>query len=336
MSSLGDVIHTFPALTDAADKIPGLQIDWVVEEAFVEMPKWHPQVHEVIPIALRRWRKHLKEALQQKEVQTFFKNLRKTSYDYIIDAQGLMKSAIVSRLAKSQVRCGFDAKSARETVASICYQKRYSVDPYQPVVTSIRQLFAKSLGYELPTTEAEFGINLKHLDQQDMVVNPKEHYWVFLHGTSHVNKEWPVTEWIKLAGLAVGQGYKVYLPWGNSAEYERARQIAANYENVQVLPRLTINQIALLLSKAKAVVGLDTGFSHLAAAIRVPVLSIYRASDPRRVSITGNQQQYLEVVHKPSCKNATHSKVGIYDACHCLENLGVEQVFRKIIELSKS
>lgn len=335
MSSLGDIIHTFPALSDAAARIPNIQIDWVVEEAFAEMPKWHPQVRRVIPIALRRWRKNLRQAIQKGEVQSFLKNLRAESYDYVIDAQGLLKSAVIAKLARGAVRCGFDAHSARESIASFFYQKKYAIDPYQPVVMVIRKLFAKSLGYPFSDSEADFGMDLTHLNQDlQQIADPHEKYWIFLHGTSHPNKEWPAAEWIKLAGFAADSGYKVYLPWGNPAEQARANEIAAHYGHVCVLPKLSINQIALLLSSAKGVVGLDTGFSHLAAALRVPTLAIYRASDPRRVCITGPRQQFIEVFHQSSCKNATTSKMGIYNACACFENLEAEKVFLKINELS--
>lgn len=335
MSSLGDIIHTFPALSDAADRIRDLQIDWVVEEAFSEMPKWHPKVRKVIPIAWRRWKKNFKQAIQTAEIKTFLNNLKAESYDYIIDAQGLLKSAVVAKLANGNNRCGFDAHSARESIASCFYQNRYSIDPYQPVVRSIRELFAKALNYPLPDSVADFGLNLAYLEEIPQLPLPaQKKYWVFLHGTSHINKEWPLAEWIKLASLATEEGFEVYLPWGNPTEQDRAKKIADSNEHVHVLPKLNICQIARLLSLANAVVGLDTGFSHLAAAFRVPTLAIYRASNPRRVCITGDRQQFIEALHPSSCKNSMPSKRGIYDACSCFQNIQAERVFNKIKEIS--
>lgn len=334
MSSFGDIIHTFPALSDAATKISNLKIDWVVEESFTDMPKWHSCVNRVIPIGLRRWRKNLKETILSGEIKAFLKDLRLDSYDYIIDAQGLLKSATIAKLARGVSRCGFDFKNARESMASLFYRKRYAIDIYQPAVFVIRTLFAKTLGYSLEETEANFGIDLTYFENinlpEDLL---HEKYWIFFHGTSHVNKEWPVSEWIKLAGLAVKEGYKVYVPWGNSIEYDRALAIAEHHDHVFVLPKLNINQVAHLILRAKGVIGLDTGFSHLSAAFRTPTLSIFRASDPVRVCITGSRQQYIEVKHHTSCKNAMLSKVGIYDNCSCFENIEAERVFSKMMEL---
>ena len=92
-SSLGDVIHTLPALTDAQRAIPGIQFDWVVEEGFAEIPAWHPAVAQVIPVAIRRWRKHPLQTLRSGEWRRFKARLRETHYDLVIDAQGLLKSA---------------------------------------------------------------------------------------------------------------------------------------------------------------------------------------------------------------------------------------------------
>ena len=103
MSSLGDVIHTLPALTDAAAAIPGITFDWVVEEGFAEIPAWHPAVDTVIPIALRRWRKHPWRDFRGPQWRACRQALRRQHYDAVIDAQGLLKSVFVARLVKAHV-----------------------------------------------------------------------------------------------------------------------------------------------------------------------------------------------------------------------------------------
>src|SRR5688572_21515853 len=97
-SSMGDVIHTLPAVTDAARAIPGIQMDWVVEEAFAEVPRWHPAIRHVIPVAIRRWRVNPFTMLCGAEWKQFRSRLKQEKYDCIIDAQGLVKSALVARL----------------------------------------------------------------------------------------------------------------------------------------------------------------------------------------------------------------------------------------------
>ena len=121
-SSLGDVIHTLPALTDAARAIPGIRFDWVVEEGFAEIPAWHPAVDAVIPVAIRRWRKKPLQAVRSGEWSNFKRRLRETQYDLVIDAQGLLKSAWLTRYARAEV-VGLDKSSAREPLAARFYQR---------------------------------------------------------------------------------------------------------------------------------------------------------------------------------------------------------------------
>ncbi|HIQ53746.1 MAG TPA: lipopolysaccharide heptosyltransferase I, partial [Pseudomonas pachastrellae] len=138
-SSLGDVIHTLPALTDAARAIPGIRFDWVVEEGFAEIPSWHPAVDAVIPVAIRRWRKKPLQAVRSGEWGNFKRRLRETQYDLVIDAQGLLKSAWLTRYARAEV-VGLDKSSAREPLAARFYQRRLAVAWGQHAVERTRQL----------------------------------------------------------------------------------------------------------------------------------------------------------------------------------------------------
>ena len=126
MSSLGDVIHTLPALSDAQKIIPSIQFDWVVEPAFSEIPAWHPVVNKIIPVNLRYFKKHPIEALKKKFIFDLYQQINQTNYDLIIDAQGLLKSAVIAKLAKG-VRCGYDKNSIKEKWASYFYDQKYTV-----------------------------------------------------------------------------------------------------------------------------------------------------------------------------------------------------------------
>jgi len=157
-SSLGDVLHTLPALTDAAEAIPGIRFDWVVEEAFAEIPEWHPAVGRMIQVAIRRWRKAPLKAILSGEWTTFRRQLRAREYDLVLDAQGLIKSALLSRMAKGRV-VGLDKNSAREPLASRFYQQGFPVERGEHAIVRLRKLFAKALDYELPTSALDYGIN---------------------------------------------------------------------------------------------------------------------------------------------------------------------------------
>ncbi len=175
-SSLGDVIHTLPALTDAAHAVPGIRFDWVVEEGFAEIPSWHPAVDQVIPVAIRRWRKNLWQTLKSGEWKAFKQRVRERRYDLVIDAQGLVKSAWLTRLIKAPV-AGLDRYSAREGLASRFYDRRLSVAVGQHAVERVRQLFALALAYDLPEGLGQYGLDLKRLQ-----LPPTAPYVVFLHG----------------------------------------------------------------------------------------------------------------------------------------------------------
>jgi heptosyltransferase-1 len=307
-SSMGDVIHTLPALTDAGKMIPGITFDWVVEENFSEIPHWHPLVNKVIPMAWRRWRKQLFSATTRTEWFAFQKELRNEKYDLIIDAQGLVKSAFFSFLAKGR-RCGPNWKSAREAVASLFYQRTATVDKNEHAVTRMRLLFSQALKYVLPTTIADYGI-----DRQSLLTGETklpDPYLVFLHGTTWVTKHWPEKYWIELTHLANQAGYRVSLPWGNQAERERAERIALACKSAEVLPRLGLVGIAKILAGATAIAAVDTGLGHLAAALDVPTVSLYGPTNPVLTGALGKSQVHLAA--KFSCAPCL-SKVCTYES----------------------
>jgi len=284
-SSLGDVIHTLPAVTDAMRAIPGIRFDWVVEEALQEIPRWHPAVERVIPVALRRWRKHLLQAVQSGEWKSFKNNLKMQTYEQVLDSQGLIKSAWLASQAKGS-RAGYDKRSAREPLASWFYQRTYFVDQNKHAITRQRELFAQALGYSKPDSAPDSGLNLSWVPD---IVNP---YIVLLHGTTWSSKEWPEQNWAELAKLANKDGYEVKVAWGNQVEKERADRIA-NASGAVVLGKLSLSEMALVLIKASRVIGVDSGLAHMAAALGVNSVTLYGATDSRKTGAIGIRQQNL-------------------------------------------
>ena len=290
-SSMGDVIHTLPALTDARRHFPDIVFDWVVEEAFAEIPAWHPAVDRVIPIALRRWRKTPMKIFGSHEWREFRIELARKHYDYIIDAQGLIKSAWITRFAKG-ASYGLDRHSIREPMASLSYQYRIPVARDMHAVERVRELFAKVLGYEKPVELGDYGLSRERFASAGQVVDP---YVVFLHGTTRADKHWPTPYWRLLAKKTTAQGVKVRLPWGNEIEYERAKKIALDIAGVEVLPQLNLTAIAGVLAQAAAVVAVDTGLGHLSAALGVPAISLYGSTSPKLVGAYGLNQVHFSV-----------------------------------------
>jgi len=283
-SSLGDVIHTLPALTDAAHAIPGIRFDWVVEEGFAEIPSWHPAVDQVIPVAIRRWRKNIWQTLKSGEWKAFKQRVRERKYDLVIDAQGLVKSAWLTRFVKAPV-AGLDRYSAREGWASRFYDRRLSVATGQHAVERVRQLFAMAMAYDLPEGIGNYGLDLDRLQ-----LPPAAPYVVFLHGTTWATKHWPEAYWRQLAERLGQRKLQVRLPWGNQAEKDRAERIAQGLNNCQVLPKLNLAGVARVLAAAKACVAVDTGLGHLAAALDVPTISLFGPTNPGLTGAYGRVQ----------------------------------------------
>lgn len=304
-SSLGDVIHTLPALTDATRVFPGIRFDWVVEEAFSEIPSWHPAVERVIPVAVRRWRKHPLKARKSGEWRAFRQVVSTTDYDLVIDAQGLLKSAWLGRHACCPIH-GLDWQSAREPLASLFYHHRHAVPWGRHAVLRVRELFALSLGYALPAEAsgerdgaAEAGAAAYGLDHARVLATAAHQpdtsapYLVFLHGTTWATKHWPAIYWRQLAERASAHGWQVRVPWGSLTERERAERIVAGIPGASILPRLTLTDLAAELAEASACIAVDTGLGHLAAALDVPTLSLFGPTNPGFTGAWGRRQVHL-------------------------------------------
>lgn len=290
VSSLGDVIHTLPALTDARRAIPQIKFDWVVEEAFTEIPSWHTAVNKVIPVAFRRWKKNILFMLFNREYKNFKKNLKVTHYDLIIDAQGLLKSGLICSMAQGKKVVGLDKDSIREKAATRFYDESYPVSRQLHAVERTRILFAQALGYDLDAQNLNYGISLQQIKPKE---NETDKTLYFLHGTTWQTKLWPEQYWVQLANKAVSEGYQIKLVWGNAEEQQRANHIAALVPNVTVMSRLNLTEIAGEFLQADMIVAVDTGLAHLAAALDRPTVALYGASDPAKTGTYGKNQIHL-------------------------------------------
>ena len=221
-SSMGDVIHTLPALSDACTAIPGIEFHWIVEPGFQEIPSWHSAVTKVYPIPLRKWRQNPWKTFRSEEFKNFLTFLKSTSYDMVIDAQGLLKSAWITRLVAAP-RHGLNVRSARGKIAALFYNHRHEVSWKLHAVERVRELFSKALGYRKPSTTPHYGITVEKPLPLDSVKSP---FLVFLHGTTWATKHWPETFLFELARYAEKEKFSVLLPWGNEIERQRAVKIA--------------------------------------------------------------------------------------------------------------
>jgi heptosyltransferase-1 len=281
-SSMGDVIHALPVVTDILAARPGTRIDWVVEEGFAELPRLHPGVGEVIPVAVRRWRSALGQSATWGEIRAARARLRAGSYDLALDLQGLVKSAMVARWTGAPI-AGFSRTSAREPLAALAYAHRYDVSADLHAIERLRSLAAQALGYRAEGGP-RFALAAPALE---LAWRPAGSYAVFLHATSRAEKQWPAERWVELGRALLGRGVSVVLPWGGQVEQAAAQALADGIgaaamgeaaPSVCVAPRMSLSECARLLADARAVVGVDTGLTHLSAALDSRTVALFAAT----------------------------------------------------------
>lgn len=291
LTSMGDVLHVMPALTDLSRHKPDLIVDWMVEESFAEIPSWHPNVDRIIEAATRRWRTLKWSTI--KDIFVFRSYLRQQQYDVIIDAQGLIKSAVFSRFARLKsggVRIGYSADSIKEPLAAKFYQKRISVARNFHAIERLRQLFAGGFGYKL-ANEFSYGIS----NHQHGSASARDNGLViFFHATTWASKHLPENIWRLLIKLAGDDGYRVLLPWGDKQEQQRAARIANGHVNAVVLKKMSLTELREQLQGCSGAIAVDTGLGHMAAALGVPCVSIYGSTNSQLTGAVGENQIQLQ------------------------------------------
>ena len=290
LSSLGDILHMFPAVSDLRRHFPAAEIHWLVEPAFAEVVAWHAAINKVITVPLRAHKKSWWKipALLGK----LRRQLHAENYDIVLDAQGLLKSALLSRLAGVAV-FGFAANTAREPLAARLYKKSASVQKGVHVIEKNRQLIAKIFSAEV-TNNPDFGLDKFRLESMQsnfataLTMMSNEPYIVLLHGTTWNSKYWPESAWVELIRMLSQRGVRCLLPWGNEEEYQRATRLQiAGGEYAQVLPKLSLTELMNVLLRARGFVSVESGIGHLAAALDVPGVMLHGPTSPNYSGILG-------------------------------------------------
>ena len=288
-SSLGDVIHHMPALTEARARVPDARFAWLVEEAFAPLVALHPAADQVVPVAWRRWRKSLLAPATLREISASLRGIRADWHDKIVDSQGLLRSALIARVARGS-RHGYGAGSIREPLASMFYDVRHTVSRAQHAVDRNRILTGLALGYT-PQGAPDFGLDRARFRG----TGPR--YAVLLHATARPEKEWPEENWIALGTALARDGYDLVLPWGSLAEKARADRMAASLPRARVPERQPLDSVARLMAGAELVIGVDTGLLHLAAALGVPLVAIFAGSRPEQTKPGGSGPMTVRGAH---------------------------------------
>lgn len=331
-SSLGDLIHSMPAVTDLMHSGVDVELHWLVEEGFANVPYWHPLVSQVHCCAIRRWRKSLFKRKTRQEISTLKNTLQQEQFDIVIDAQGLLKTAWMVRWFKRSATktIGYDKHSIKEPLASRAYKQVLNIAKEQTAIERVRQLFAAAFAYTFGE-QADFGLQVKR--PEALVIDADKPYAVFLHGTNWVSKIWPVQYWQALASNLCDQGFNVLIPWGDEQEQLRAQQIAQG-SGATVLPRCSLNDLAYLLQQASVVIGSDTGLSHIAAALAVPTIGLYGSTNSKLTGLVGKNVKSLQSSYECSpCMQRQCPKVSGGKIMPCYQSISVDAVMASIKEL---
>ncbi|TPN50934.1 MULTISPECIES: lipopolysaccharide heptosyltransferase I [unclassified Mesorhizobium] len=300
-SSMGDVIHTFPAVEDASLARPDVSFDWCVEEAFAGIVALHPAIGRIHTVAIRRWRKALLDGATWREAAALRRTLRERRYDLVIDAQGLLKSALVARQAGAPI-AGFDRSSAREPSATLFYDVTYGVPRNLHAIERTRRLFGQALGYQPDLSTLNSGIVPSPVTPANIGANTA----FLLHGTSREDKKWPAGDWIGTARLLVERGMTPVTTWSNEREKAVAEAIARAVPSTVVVPKSPLADIAAILGRSTLVIGADTGLTHLASAFGLPTVAVFLATEP---GLTGPRGPYASTLLAPPGGRLTPSEV---------------------------
>ena len=278
---MGDVVHALPLAADLAAQ-PGIEIDWLVEESFAAIPAMSRHVRRVHRVALRRWRKALLEPGTWREIADVKRRLRAQEFDWVLDVQGLLKSAWMARWTRARV-AGPSSDSARERVASMLYARRVAVSRELHAVERCRRLGSAVLGYPVDGPP-RFDLKVA----AEPAVSPPGPYAVLLVNASRVTKLWDTKRWIALERRLADAGMASVIFWGSPDEEQRVRTLVASMKRGEAAPKSPIDTIAATLAGARVVIGLDTGLTHLAAALGRPTVGIFCDYDPSLVGLVGD------------------------------------------------
>jgi heptosyltransferase-1 len=275
-SSLGDVVYALSIVSDIRRHRPGLAVDWVAERGFVPLVELCRDVRRVVPFALRRWRTAPLAPSTWRDIAAFRRALRATHYGVILDLQEQVKGALIARTARG-VRHGFDRASIREPLATLGDDVHHRVPRELHFVERARRLAGAALGYA-PAGPPRWSLRVP----STAASLPDRPYVVVLHATSRDDKLWPDDRWRSVLGAWDRAGFASVLPWGSASEHARSERLAQGIGGAIVPAWLSLHDVAALLARATLAIGVDTGFTHLAAALGTPTIAIFSVTDPAR------------------------------------------------------
>ncbi|WP_031430214.1 lipopolysaccharide heptosyltransferase I [Methylomicrobium agile] len=284
LSALGDIVHAMVALQFIKERFPECRIDWIVEERFAGVLADNPDLDGILTVNLK---------VLKTDKMRFFAELRKIrafaerNYDRVIDAQGLIKSAIVARLIGKKI-AGFDAGSIREKAASWFYSQKIHCAYDANTIDRNARVLSRPLGFEIVPEQIlnkqPFLFYRNPSSCIDDCLRQDRKNIVLVTGSTWESRNYPAENYVKVAE-ALGQNCLAV--WGSEREKARAEWMAAQSKAIKVMPKLDLNDLKALIARCDLVIGNDTGPTHMAWALNRPSLTIFGPTPVSRVYQTG-------------------------------------------------
>ncbi|PLY09880.1 MAG: lipopolysaccharide heptosyltransferase I [Arcobacter sp.] len=290
LSAMGDIIHSMVALQFIKNNYPDILIDWFVEESFAQVLENNPHINNIYKVNLKSIKKNKLEIFNQIKL---IKNYSKNSYDLVIDAQGLIKSAIVSKLLGKNV-AGFDKNSIREKCASTFYNKKVSIAYDENTIDRNVKVLSDPLGFDIRSKMIlEKEPFLFYKDEDPIIydfLDDKKKNILFVIGASWQSKIYPKE---KFAKIIDNLDENCLIVWGSDSEKNNASFIS-NISKGKVLPKLDLNSLKALVSRCDLIVGNDTGPTHMAWALNIPSITLFGNTPGYRNTYQTNINKVIE------------------------------------------
>ena len=282
LSAMGDIIHAMVALQYIKEANPTIQVDWIVEQGFAKVLEGNPHIDAILPVNLKAIKKDKKALFSQIKL---IKSYAQNDYDLVIDAQGLLKSAITAKFLGKN-RAGFSKDSIREGVASYFYQDKVEIAYDANTIDRNAKVMSAPLNVEITEQmiqDKEAFLRYEETAVFDTILSSEKKNIIFVIGSTWESRNYPKE---KFAQIADALGENVLIAWGSEEEHARAKWIEENISSAHALPKINLNALKAVIAKSDLLIGNDTGPTHMAWGLNVPSITIFGPTPVNRVYTT--------------------------------------------------
>jgi heptosyltransferase I len=290
LSSLGDIVHAMIVLQFIKEHNQEIMIDWFVEEDYHELLSSNPYINNIHIVKIKR-------AKKKKSLFMLLRELNKVrkfeSYDLVIDMQGLIKSAIISKLIPSSKTIGFDRFSIREKMASIFYNETFNFAYEANIIERNIAIIKFALGIKISKEQIDdkepfFQIGAS---KNNIRFSNSKKNILLIPGASNPSKRFPV---YKLSELSNSVDGKFFIIWSSPEEKILAEEVKSLSPKVNICDKLSIESLIFLISKVDLVIGPDTGPTHLGWGLNIPSITLFGSTPGSRNSYPTEINKIIE------------------------------------------